>query len=228
MNFGTKNDELKNACLALKERLVNKTNYVVCVEGNIGCGKTTLLNYFKKTKNCEVLAEPVEKWRNIQGFNALELLYQDPNRWGLTLQTYVQLTMLQTHTKAQEYPVRLMERSIFSAKYCFVDNLFKSGQMTKLEHIILTEWFDWIIKTQNIKVDLIVYLRTDPDNLYSRIKNRCRKEEMGIPLSRGAAIAIQLDCSYVLSVYTHLQMDPFFTQLALAAFTRSRGAVSHR
>ncbi|KAH9515126.1 Thymidine kinase 2, mitochondrial [Bulinus truncatus] len=182
MNFGTKNDELKNACLALKERLVNKTNYVVCVEGNIGCGKTTLLNYFRKTKNCEVLAEPVDKWRNIQGFNALELLYQDPKRWGLTLQTYVQLTMLQTHTKAQEYPVRLMERSIFSAKYCFVDNLFNSGQMTKVEHIILTEWFDWIIKTQNIKVDLIVYLRTDPDNLYSRIKNRCRKEEMGIPL----------------------------------------------
>lgn len=28
------------------------------------------------------------------------LMYQDPERWGITLQTYVQLTMLDTHLAA--------------------------------------------------------------------------------------------------------------------------------
>ncbi|RUS88106.1 hypothetical protein EGW08_004159, partial [Elysia chlorotica] len=98
---------------------------VVCIEGNIGCGKTTLLNYFERFQNCEVVAEPVEKWRNVEGYNALGLMYTDPERWGMALQTYIQLTMLQIHNQQQEKDVRLMERSIYSAKYCFTDNLFE-------------------------------------------------------------------------------------------------------
>jgi hypothetical protein len=30
-------------------------------------------------------------------------MYEDPTRWSLTLQTYVQLTMLQNHLKPQVY-----------------------------------------------------------------------------------------------------------------------------
>jgi len=151
------------------------------VEGNIGCGKTTLLNYFNGISGCEVIAEPVEKWRNIEGYNALGLMYSDPCRWSMAFQTYVQLTMLQNHTRPCDQHVKMMERSIYSAKYCFTDNLFQSGKLPPLEHIILTEWFDWIISSQNIQVDLFVYLRTDPKVLYTRIKERCRHEEEGIP-----------------------------------------------
>lgn len=80
------------------------------------------------------------------------LMYQDPERWGITLQTYVQLTMLDRHlssrvsalsyeqrrhprhkinvcTKSccclQPAAVRMIERSIFSAKHIFVENLFR-------------------------------------------------------------------------------------------------------
>jgi Deoxynucleoside kinase len=48
----------------------------------------------------QITEEPVEKWRNIPGgHNALALLYKDPQRWSMTLQTYVQLTMMQAHLK---------------------------------------------------------------------------------------------------------------------------------
>lgn len=45
--------------------------FTVIVEGNIGSGKTTFLNYFNKKDNVCVLAEPVDMWRNCNGHNLL-------------------------------------------------------------------------------------------------------------------------------------------------------------
>ena len=45
-----------------------------------------------------------------------ELMYGNPSRWALTFQTYVQLTMVDMHTRASTHPVKMMERSIYSAR----------------------------------------------------------------------------------------------------------------
>lgn len=154
----------------------------ICVEGNIASGKTTCLEYFSKTANVEVLPEPISKWRNVRGHNPLALMYQDPKRWGITLQTYVQLTMLERHLLSGSAPVRMMERSIFSAKYIFVENLFKSGKMPEVDYAVLSEWFDWISTNISLPLDLIVYLQTSPHICHERLKRRCREEEKVIPL----------------------------------------------
>ncbi|XP_029377233.1 thymidine kinase 2, mitochondrial isoform X2 [Echeneis naucrates] len=159
-----------------------ETKRVICVEGNIGSGKTTCLQYFSKTSNIEILKEPVSKWQNIRGHNPLALMYQDSERWGLTLQTYVQLTMLDRHLSSANAPVRIMERSIFSAKYIFVENLFRSGKMPEVDYAVLSEWFDWITARIPIHIDLIVYLQTSPQTCHERLKQRCREEEKVIPL----------------------------------------------
>ncbi|XP_008700739.1 thymidine kinase 2, mitochondrial isoform X4 [Ursus maritimus] len=109
-------------------------------------------------------------------------MYRDACRWGLTLQTYVQLTMLEHHTRPQTSPVRLMERSIHSARYIFVENLYRSGKMPEVDYVILSEWFDWIVRNIDMSVDLIVYLRTTPETCYQRLRLRCREEETVIPL----------------------------------------------
>ncbi|KAJ8777915.1 hypothetical protein J1605_014020 [Eschrichtius robustus] len=109
-------------------------------------------------------------------------MYQDACRWGLTLQTYVQLTMLDQHTRPQTLPVRLMERSIHSARYVFVENLYRSGKMPEVDYVVLSEWFDWIVKNIDVSIDLIVYLQTTPETCYQRLKMRCREEEKVIPL----------------------------------------------
>lgn len=41
------------------------------VEGNIGAGKTTFLNHFRKFDDVCLHTEPVNKWRNVQGINLL-------------------------------------------------------------------------------------------------------------------------------------------------------------
>ncbi|XP_029926074.1 thymidine kinase 2, mitochondrial isoform X2 [Myripristis murdjan] len=155
---------------------------VICIEGNIASGKTTCLEYFSKTSDLEVLTEPVSKWRNVRGHNLLGLMYQDPMRWGITLQTYIQLTMLDRHLSAISAPLKMMERSIFSAKYIFVENLHRSGKMPEADYAVLSEWFDWITANLSITVDLIVYLQTSPKTCYERLKQRCREEEKVIPL----------------------------------------------
>ncbi|KAK7114289.1 hypothetical protein V1264_000373 [Littorina saxatilis] len=157
-------------------------NITVCVEGNIGSGKTTLLDYFRTKPGVEVIQEPVEMWRNVRGHNALEQMYQDPSRWSMTLQTYVQLTMLDIHTRPQKEPVRMMERSIHSARYCFVQNLHNSGNMSDIEFVILDEWYQWILRSQDVHADRIVYLETSPETCHDRIMKRCRSEETGIPI----------------------------------------------
>ncbi|XP_032086309.1 thymidine kinase 2, mitochondrial isoform X2 [Thamnophis elegans] len=172
------------------KRLANgeKKKTVICIEGNIASGKTTCLDYFAKNTGIEVLTEPVSKWRNVRGHNPLGLMYQDATRWGMTLQTYVQLTMLDQHTKPMISPIRMMERSIHSAKYIFVENLYRSGKMPEVDYVILTEWFDWIIKNMDVSVDLIVYLQTSPGMCYQRLKRRCRQEEKVIPMEYLEAI----------------------------------------
>ncbi|XP_037018562.2 thymidine kinase 2, mitochondrial isoform X1 [Artibeus jamaicensis] len=155
---------------------------VICIEGNIASGKTTCLEFFSNTTDIEVCPEPVSKWRSLRGHNPLGLMYSDASRWGLTLQTYVQLTMLEQHTCPQTSAVRLMERSIHSARYIFVENLYRSGKMPEVDYVVLSEWFDWIVRNIDVSVDLIVYLRTSPETCHQRLKMRCREEEKVIPL----------------------------------------------
>ncbi|XP_032606266.3 putative thymidine kinase 2 mitochondrial variant 1 isoform X3 [Taeniopygia guttata] len=161
---------------------------IICIEGNIASGKTTCLDYFAQTTSIEVLKEPLAKWRNVRGHNILGLMYQDASRWGITLQTYVQLTMLEQHTRPMISPIRMMERSIHSAKHVFVENLYRSGKMPEVDYAVLSEWFDWIQNNTDVSVDLIVYLQTSPKVCYERLKTRCREEEKVIPLEYLEAI----------------------------------------
>ena len=85
----------------------------------------------------------------------------------MPFQSYVQLTMLDHHLHKSSKPVKLMERSIYSSRYCFVENLHKSGKMLGSEFEVLDEWFKFATENSdlNINVDLIIYLRTTPEKV---------------------------------------------------------------
>eukprot|EP00794_Sanderia_malayensis_P019080 gene19080-20996_t len=161
---------------------IKRRNFTVSVEGNIGSGKTTMLEYFSKNPHVEVIKEPVDKWRCLDGGNLFELMYKDPKRWSYTFQTYTLLTMMHIHQKEQVTHHRLLERSAFSAVYVFVENLYLSGNISKLEYSIHHEWFDWIKKEHIQNIDLFVYIRTSPEECLRRVKARGRAEEEGLSL----------------------------------------------
>ena len=67
---------------SIESKMKEQKQFTVVVEGNIGCGKTTFLEYFKKfEQRVEVLTEPVHRWRDVNGHNLLGLMYEDPQRW---------------------------------------------------------------------------------------------------------------------------------------------------
>jgi len=155
----------------------------ICVEGNIASGKTTLLDHFVETvPEVEVVAEPVDLWQNVSGCNLLELMYKDPKRWSYTFQTYTLLTMMRIHSREQQKEQRVIERSAYSAVYCFVENLYQSGNISKLEYTVHHQWFDWLKEVQKPKIDVIMYIQTPPEKCLERLKERGRKEEQAITL----------------------------------------------
>ncbi|XP_039954759.1 deoxynucleoside kinase isoform X3 [Bactrocera tryoni] len=174
---------LKPINAAVPKYGVGTQPFTVLIEGNIGSGKTTFIKHFQKfeDKIC-AMTEPVEKWRNFKGYNLLELMYIDPDRWAMPFQSYVMLTMLERHTKPTDKPIKILERSLYSAKYCFVENLHKCGLIHNGMYEILKEWYSYVEDITHIQADLIVYLRTTPEVVYERIRKRARSEEACVPL----------------------------------------------
>uniref|UniRef100_A0A2H8TZG3 Thymidine kinase 2, mitochondrial n=2 Tax=Melanaphis sacchari TaxID=742174 RepID=A0A2H8TZG3_9HEMI len=157
--------------------------YTVFVEGNVGSGKTTFLEQFADCSNVYLAKEPVHKWQDVQGHNFLGLMYKDPKRWSFAFQSIVQRTMLELHQARPERPgqnIKIMERSIYSARNIFVENLYKDKLMAAPEYSVLDAWYKWLIENVKIESDLIIYLRTDPEIAYQRIKTRNRFEEKDV------------------------------------------------
>lgn len=74
-------------------------------------------------------------------------------------------------------PVKLMERSLFSARYCFVQNLHQSGLMNDAEFAVYEEYFNFLTREPELRVDLIIYLKASPNVCLQRALSRKRKEE---------------------------------------------------
>ena len=75
--------------------------------------------------------------------------------------------MLENHVLNTGKPVKLIERSIFSARYCFVENMYRTGKMLGCEYEVLDQWFKFATKDSalDLKVDLIIYLKTNPEKV---------------------------------------------------------------
>jgi len=159
----------------------------ISVEGNVGAGKSTLLNYFKQHSQADIFLEPLEIWQNLNGTNFLDLTYSDAKRWGMTFESLVLLTMAEEHLANKRpdsgltdwKPLKVMERSVHSARACFIENL--APVMTPGERAVLDSWYSLLTTDMDMEVDLVIYLRTSPQVALARVQGRSRDEEMQIP-----------------------------------------------
>uniref|UniRef100_A0A2K5J0C0 Deoxynucleoside kinase domain-containing protein n=1 Tax=Colobus angolensis palliatus TaxID=336983 RepID=A0A2K5J0C0_COLAP len=197
----------KRSCPSLSASSEGTRIKKISIEGNIAAGKSTFVNILKQVcEDWEVVPEPVARWCNVQstqdefeelttsqknGGNVLQMMYEKPERWSFTFQTYAclsriraQLASLNGKLKDAEKPVLLFERSVYSDRYIFASNLYESECMNETEWTIYQDWHDWMNNQfgQSLELDGIIYLRATPEKCLHRIYLRGRNEEQGIPL----------------------------------------------
>ncbi len=154
------------------------------IEGNIGSGKTELLNKLNDNINCEIITEPVEVWQNItgNGKNILQQFYEDPSRYAYLFQTIVFKTRLQSIDKPQLKLIRFSERSIWTDKYVFGKSCIESNRMNELEKNAYYQWFEWLEEKFFKTPDGIIYLKCSPEKCYERMNRRGRNEESTVSI----------------------------------------------
>jgi len=154
---------------------------IILVEGNIGTGKSTFLDIMSSWPGVEVFLEQVDLWRNVDGVNLYDKYRDDPHRWSTTFQTYVFKTRTTQILEARKSksPIVIIERSLFSERYCFIEMLKDAGALSQGEFSVLDRYFSLLMKNiwSTISVDRIVYIKSDPEMLLNRIRMRGRKEE---------------------------------------------------
>jgi len=169
----------------------------IIIEGNIGSGKTTFVNYISKNfKDATVNYEPVEKWQSYQDeqdINLLNNFYNDQQRWGYTFQNMAFMTRVKDLIKPCDTKYKFIERSIYTDRNCFALNCYETGKINKMEWEIYTDWFNWLSNSFDVKPDGYIYLRVKPDICLERINKRNRQEESGIPIEYLENIHIKHD-----------------------------------
>lgn len=159
---------------------------VISIEGNIGSGKSTLVNELKKTLQSDkicFLDEPIDVWNTIvdeDGKTMLENYYKDSKKYAFSFQMMAYISRLSILKKASEtYDVIITERSLYTDKHVFCQMLYDDGLINHLEYTIYNKWFEEFNISHQIHY---VYLKTDPTTSYDRVIKRNRHGET-IPLS---------------------------------------------
>ena len=160
--------------------------HILVIEGNIGAGKSTFLRLLNEHLSIDPVFEPHDKWQNIgDGENLLEKFYTDIRRWAYTFQTYAFVTRVleqEKQVKDCNTGVQVLERSVYSDRYCFAKNCYEMGVMQPLEWQLYRDWFNWLVEGYTTKPTGFIYLKTDPEVCYNRLKKRNRHEEAAVPL----------------------------------------------
>jgi len=165
--------------------MIIKESKSIIVEGNIGAGKSTFLRLIKDLLDAQVVYEPHEQWQSVGGENLLDYFYKDTNRWAYTFQSYAFITRIMAQEQADKEsfkPLQVLERSVYSDRYCFAKNAFEMGNMSSLEWKLYQDWWGWFVKHYTKKPSGFVYLQTPPEVCYKRLLKRARTEESAVPL----------------------------------------------
>ena len=160
---------------------------IISIEGNIGSGKSTIVQYLKKYYGDKYIfvQEPVQEWNTIcdeNGETILSHFYRDNKQYSFQFQmmAYIsRLNVLMEIIKKNPNAIIITERCLFTDKHVFAKMLYDTNNMTQIEYTIYNKWFSCFI--DNITIDGIIYIYTQPDICEKRIIHRNRKGEK-IPL----------------------------------------------
>lgn len=142
----------------------------ICIEGNIGAGKTTLAIELAKKWKAHFLAESYED------NPLLPLFYKDKKRMAFPLEYSF---LIDRHAQLHNYFKKNKTKTTVADFSLYKCLWFAKTNLTKREYILYKKHFKAIEEVTQVP-DLIVYINTHHTNLLSNIKKRGRNFESTI------------------------------------------------
>lgn len=149
----------------------------IVIAGNIGAGKTTLVEILSNRLGFSPFYEPHEENPYLADF------YEDMENWSFHSQIYFLTRRLKIHKELllAEGSV-VQDRSVYEDAEIFARNLFLQGDFSTRDYNVYQDLYHTLASLLP-PPNLMVYLRASVDTLLQRIAKRGREYEAGI--SRG-------------------------------------------
>ena len=152
---------------------------VICFEGNIAAGKTTVIENLSKVignEDVTILKEPISLWRDFMDTTCWIYITDIPKTFGFTIQILCQTSLLHQYHKTistNRKKIILMERSMSSSKDFFIPIMRDIGYIGEHQTYVSSYLCD--VFNELFPVDAVIYLRSDPNKCLERIEWRGRE-----------------------------------------------------
>lgn len=146
----------------------------VAVAGNIGVGKSTLVEMLCKKLGWEPFYEPVAENPYLADF------YSDMPAWSFHSQIFFLSHRLRSHHDIADHPTSVIQdRSVYEDAEVFAQNLYYQGHIRSRDYKTYRELYETVIGFLP-PPDLVIYLRASVPTLMRRIESRGRDYESHI------------------------------------------------
>jgi len=147
----------------------------VAVAGNIGVGKSTLVELLCVRMGWEPFYEPVTEIPYLADF------YANMDTWSFLSQVFFLAHRLRAHYNLAQHPTSVVQdRSVYEDAEIFAQNLFLQGHIQQRDYQTYRELYETTMRFLP-PPDLVIYLRASVSTLENRIQNRGRAYERTIP-----------------------------------------------
>ncbi len=166
--------------------LVMSARTYIAIAGNIGAGKSTLVDFLCRTYGVQPFFEPGVENPNAATANEnpyLKDFYGDMKAWGFQSQVFFLTHKFRVHQELDKTAgLVVQDRSIYEDAEVFATALHRSGKITDRDWQTYSELYATICDA--IKPpDLMVYLKCSLKTTKQRIRLRGRAMEQAIPTS---------------------------------------------
>lgn len=149
----------------------------IAIAGNMGSGKSTLVDFLARTYGVSPFYEPNEENPYLPDF------YKDMKRWAFRSQLYFLSNKFRLHQELDRTPgVVALDRTIFEDAEIFATALYQMRKIDKRDWQTYWGFYQAILDAIR-PPDLMIYLRCSMRTLRKRIKLRGRAMEQDVPLS---------------------------------------------
>jgi len=172
---------------------MSKKPVIISIEGNIGSGKTTILENLEKSLEHDpsilFLREPLDVWESVKdsktGENILQKFYANPEKYAFAFQVMAYATRLSMVRDAikigdGQYRAIVLERSLAADKRIFAKMLYDDGKIDDVCYQIYQKFYKEF--SDEVGLDGIVYIDADAEICKQRVEKRSRQGEDGIAL----------------------------------------------